>query len=137
MLKSVNAQDYMTDQPLTVKADTDIFNVIDMLILHKVSGATVIDDENNVVGVISEVDCLRAILNSAYHSEKVGGKVSEYMTKEVESLTRDMDIVAVAQKMLDSKRRRIPVVENGKFVGQLSIRSILRAVKNFESGGRK
>jgi len=136
MLKSVDAKEYMTDQPVTVKPDTDIFKAIKVLSDHKISGATVVDDENNVVGVISEFDCLKAILSGSYYNE-VGGTVGDFMTRDVESIDNNLDIIEVAKQMLATKRRRFPVVEDGKFVGQLSVRSILKAVKNFDIPSNK
>lgn len=136
MLKSVDAKEYMTDQPVTVKPDTDIFKVIKLLSDHKISGATVVDDDNNVVGVISEFDCLKAILNGSYYNE-AGGTVKDYMTTQVESIDNNLSIIEVAEQMLATKRRRFPVVEDGKFVGQLSVRGILNAVKSFDIPSEK
>ena len=131
MFRSVDALDYITDQPVTVKADTNIFNVIHELLIHKVSGVTVIDNDNNVVGMLSEIDCLKAILNGSYYNE-VNGVASDFMTTDVETVPCNVDILAVANKMINDNRRRIPVVENGKFMGQLSVRSILKAIKDFD-----
>lgn len=131
MFRSVDALDYITATPVLVKPETNIFSVINELIVHKVSGATVVDDDNNVVGVISELDCLRAILDGSYYNE-VNGTAADFMTTGVESLSKHVDIIEVAKRMLDSKRRRMPIVEDGKFIGQLSIRSILKAVKDFD-----
>lgn len=131
MFRSVDAHDYITAQPVTVKPDTNIFNVIHELLVHRVSGATVVDDNNNVVGVISEFDCLRAILDGSYYNE-VNGTAADFMTTEVESVPNNLDITAVAKRMLEHKRRRLPIVEDGKFIGQLSVRSILKAVKDFD-----
>jgi len=131
MFRSVDVLDYVTAKPVTVKADTNIFHLIHELLVHKVTGATVVDDDNNIIGVISEVDCLRAILNGSYFNE-VNGTVADFMSSDVESVSTEADILSVAQCMLDKKRRRIPIVENGKFVGQLSIRSILKAIKEFD-----
>lgn len=131
MFRSVNALDYVTTQPVLVKPDTNIFNVIHELIVHRVSGVTVVDDDNNVLGVISEFDCLKAILDGSYYNE-VNGTAADVMSTEVESLSNDVDIIEVAKRMLESKRRRMPIVKDGKFVGQLSVRSILKAVKDFD-----
>ena len=131
MFRSVNALDYVTAQPVLVKANANIFSVIHELIVHKVSGATVVDDDNNVVGIISEFDCLKAILDGSYYNE-VNGTAADFMTTEVESLPPHVDIIEVAKRMLETKRRRMPIVDNGKFVGQISVRSILLAVKNFD-----
>ncbi len=127
MATSIQAQDHMTLQPVTVKADTPIFAAIQLLLDRSISGATVIDDEDRVIGVIPEMDCLKAILSGVYHGE-VGGKVSEIMTREVELGDPNAGILEIAQQLIAGHRRRIPVVRDGKFVGQYSCRSILRAV---------
>ncbi|NRA22657.1 MAG: CBS domain-containing protein, partial [Oceanospirillaceae bacterium] len=79
----------------------------------------------------SEIDCLRAILDGSYYNE-VGGTVSDFMSLEIDSVTKHVDFLAVAKRMVDDRRRRIPIVENGKFIGQLSERSILKAIKDFD-----
>ena len=124
----------MSETTHTVKPDSNIIDAIKLLIEYKISGLSVVDEDNNLLGVISEVDCLRAILDGSYYGE-VGGSVSDYMTENVQSVSMDMTIIDIAKLILDNNRRRIPVVENGKLQGQFSIRSILNAIVNME--GRK
>ncbi len=133
MLKDIKAEHHMTKNPVTFTAETDIFDAINAMTENKISGATVIDDENRIVGVISEVDCLKAILNGSYYGQ-VGGKVGQFMSEEVETADKNLDILKVAEMLIKGNRRRLPVVENGKFVGQYSIRSILTAVNEFNRG---
>lgn len=128
MLKSPDTQDYMTVSPVTLSPSTGIYEAIQALLDRRISGATVVDSQDNVVGVISEMDCLRAILSGTYHGQ-VGGTVGDYMTKQVESVSPDKTILDVARQLVDGHRRRLPIVKDGKFVGQYSCRSMLRAVK--------
>lgn len=130
-LPSVSAREFMSEHIHTVKPETNIVDAIKLIIEHKISGLSVVDDSNNLIGVISEVDCLRAILDGSYYGE-VGGQVSDYMTANVQSVTSDMAIIDIAKLILDNNRRRMPVVENGKLLGQFSIRSILSAIINME-----
>jgi CBS domain-containing protein len=131
MGKSISARSYMSEHPHTVTPESNIFEAIRLIIEHKLSGLTVTDAENNIVGVISEVDCLRAILDGSYYGE-VGGRVADYMTANVQSVSADMAIIDIAKMMLDNNRRRIPVSDQGKFIGQFSIRSILSVIVNLE-----
>jgi CBS domain-containing protein len=55
------------------------------------------------------------------------------MTKDVEVVDAEQDILAIAEQLIRDKRRRLPVVRDGKFIGQFSVRSILSAVKNFNN----
>ena len=127
MMQSTDAKDHMTVSPVTLLPSMGIFDAIQALLDRKISGATVIDEEGNVVGVLSEMDCLRGILGGTYHGD-AGGTVADYMTSEVEALTEELSVLDVAQRLLDGNRRRFPVVKDGKFVGQYSCRSMLRAV---------
>ena len=133
MSRSVNADELMTENPVVLKPETDLFQAINILLKHKISGATVLDENRNVVGVISEMDCLKAILSSTYHGTSLGGTVGEFMSKTVDVLPANMDIIDVAKYLIDNNRRRVPIVEDsGKFVGQFSARSVLKAVKDFQ-----
>jgi CBS domain-containing protein len=132
MLKSVNLRDYMTKDPVTFLPDTNIITVIHELLVYRISGATVVDVENHILGVISQGDCLKAILDGTYHGYS-NGSVGEVMTTDVDTVSPDLDIIDVAQALLANKRARLPVVEDGIFIGQISIRSILRAVKDFDT----
>lgn len=130
MLRSVQSTKHMTVNPVTLKPESGIFEAIEAMLDRKISGATVVDDQNNVVGVISEMDCLKAILASTYHGE-AGGMVKDIMTTDVETVEENANLLDVAEELIAKHRRRFPVVKDGKFVGQLSCRSILRAVIEF------
>ena len=71
-LQSIHRGDHISKKPVTLRPDTSISDAINAFLKHKISGATVLDDENNVAGVISELDCLQAILTASYHGEAAG-----------------------------------------------------------------
>jgi CBS domain-containing protein len=131
MLRSVELKDYMLPNPVTVKADTDLCDAVESILEYKISGVCVIDDENHLLGVLSEMDCLKAILSAMYNEETSVGPVSGYMTTDVYSVSPHADIVDVAQDMLKQRFRRCPVVQDGKLIGQISCRQLLRAVEKF------
>ncbi len=122
----------MRRNPTTITADATVHEAIGLIQEHRISGLTVIDDQRQVLGVISELDCLQAVLGTVYNDGNAGvGLVGDYMTKEVVSCSPGDDIVAVAQSMLEQRHRRRPVTENGKLVGQLSCRNILWAIMEY------
>ena len=133
MLKSVKVSDYMTRKLITFTEDMDLFEAIRVFSETQVSGAPVTDNNGQLVGIMSEVDCLRGILDKTYHEEEVGGTVGEFMTRSVDTMDANTDIIAVAEQFIHRGRRRIPVVEDGKLVGQVSRKDILRAVNDFVS----
>jgi len=132
MPKSVEVSQYMQHKPITVMADMNIYDASRKILENKVSGVVVIDANNNLVGMLSELDCLRALITSVYNGADPGGAlVKDIMTAEVEVNLPTDDIVSVATSMLDHKHRRRPIVVDGKLVGQLTCRQILGAIKDF------
>jgi len=135
MLQSVNLRDYMLINPVRVKANDNILEAMQVIIDNKISGVCVVDDQNNLVGILSELDCLRAALSAIYNANSNSiGEVSEYMASDNLVVAHpNEDIVDVAQDMLLKNKRRRPVVEDGKLVGQITCRQLLSAVKKFKA----
>ena len=135
MLRSVDIQDYMLSNPIKISPETEVYEAIHQILTHKVSGVCVIDETNTLLGVLSEMDCLRAILSSVYNDSPVG-TAEEFMTKDVISVSTRDNIVDVANDMLTHKHRRRPVVDdNNKLIGQITCRQLLHGVKEFVTHG--
>ena len=116
---------------ITFTPDQTINEIIDIIIEKRISGAPVLDANRKLVGIISERDCLRLIVDQAYHNLPHNSpKVSDYMTRQVKTLSPESDVVAAATEFLSTPIRRLPVVENGVLIGQISRIDILRAAKN-------
>ncbi|OMH36143.1 CBS domain-containing protein [Motiliproteus sp. MSK22-1] len=131
-MRSVKVSDYMTDYVMTFTADTDLFQAIGTMLERKISGAPVLDKEGNVIGILSEWDCLKRILHGSYY-EEVGGTVGDYMQTEVLTISPNDDIVDVADNITKKGwRRSIPVMDNGKLVGILSCPDILKVIYDFD-----
>ncbi|HEX5168105.1 MAG TPA: CBS domain-containing protein [Cyclobacteriaceae bacterium] len=122
---------------VTFKPDQPIPEVIATIINKKIAGAPVLDDQNRLVGMISEKDCLRLIVDQAYYNMPAETrKVSDYMTPKVQTLSPKTTILEAAVEFLNSPIRRFPVVENGMIIGQVSRRHILRAAQDLQSAAR-
>lgn len=128
MIKTLTVKDYMATDLLTLKADDSIHYTIEFLLKYKISGAPVVDDDNKLIGIISEKDCLKLIAKGGT-TNLHNVNVNDYMTKEVDIIPPEMDIYYAAGIFLKHAYRRLPVVEKGKLVGQLSRRDILLAIK--------
>jgi CBS domain-containing protein len=111
-LKSCRVRDYMVGHEL---------------VQHRIAGAPVVNDQGELVGMLSELDCLKVALNAGYYGDW-GGPVSDYMTPDVETVDAEMNIIDLAQKFLDSGFRRFPVLQGNRLVGQISRRDVLRAL---------
>jgi len=131
MLQSVDLRDYMLTNPIKVMADSNLLDSMQKIIDNKVSGVCVVDTTGALVGVLSEMDCLAAVIKATYNDIGVG-QVSEYMVKEGIIVAHPSDdIIDLAQDMLLKNHRRRPVVDDGKLVGQVSCRQLLAAVNKF------
>ncbi|MBL4743799.1 MAG: CBS domain-containing protein [Cycloclasticus sp.] len=129
MLKSVLIKDYMATNLSTFTPDLPISEAIKFLNTHKISGAPVVDGRGNLVGMLSEKDCLQVALQSTYYEDWVGGEVSEYMTANVETVPDTSSIVDLADRFLKTPYKRYPVInEEGDLVGQISRSDVLRAL---------
>ena len=122
-------KNYMTTQLITLKKEMDVYFAIGLLLKNKISGAPVIDDDNNLLGILSERDCLRIFANDSFY-DMPGGSVNNFMTKAVSTVKPNNDLFSVAAIFLKNNFRRIPVVENSKLVGQISRRDVLYAIQD-------
>lgn len=126
MSKIVYVRDFMVTRVLTLSPEQDIFQAMKILIEHRFSGAPVVDAQQKLLGMLSEKDCLRVFASGAYYYG-AGGRVADYMTKAVATVDPDDELFKVADIFMSQSFRRLPVVEDGKLVGQISRRDVLMA----------
>ena len=126
MGKVVVVREFMVTSVVTLAPDMDIFQAMRTLLHHRISGAPVVTAQQELVGVLSEKDCLRVFASGAYYND-AGGHVSDYMTRKVTTLSPDDELFQVAELLLAHTFRRLPVVDDGKLVGQVSRRDVLLA----------
>ncbi|MBK8305845.1 MAG: CBS domain-containing protein [Gammaproteobacteria bacterium] len=124
----------MVQSPVKVQADANLVDAIHLILVNKISGLCVVDENNTLIGVLSETDCLRGVLSATYNDSGIG-TVREFMTSQnLHTASPTDQIIDVAADMLEKKIRRRPVISNdGTLLGQITIRQILRAVKEFSS----
>jgi CBS domain-containing protein len=127
-LPALKVSDYMSTNLITFKPEQSIEDVIETLINNKISGGPVVNENNELVGIISEGDCLKQISDSRYYNMPMAqDNVEKRMVKDVETIDGNMNVFDAANKFLDSKRRRFPIVQEGKLIGLISQKDILKA----------
>ncbi|MFA5982800.1 MAG: CBS domain-containing protein [Methylococcaceae bacterium] len=129
MLAKVTVADYMTTKLVTLAKDTHIFEAIKKLLDHHITSAPVIDKQGRLIGMFSEKDGMRVVLESVYN-QSMSGKVGEFMNAEVLSIDASSSIVDLAEKFQSSAIRSFPVFEQGNLVGIVSRTDVLRALTN-------
>lgn len=132
MPQPIKVTDCMHRNPLTINAQDNLVNAISIIVENKLTGLTVTDGNGHVIGVLSELDCIQAVLASLYNEgDPEHVLVEDAMNEDVNACTQDDSIVEVAQAMVTTRQRRRPVVREGKLVGQVSSNNILWALMEY------
>lgn len=119
------AKEVMTKNVVTVKKDTHIIDAIKLLVKHGISGLAVVDDEDNLVGILSEKDALKLL----QHPEETAITVNEYMTKEVIHFDENDSLIEICNCLIKKPFRRVPITSGGKkLVGIISRHDIIKKI---------
>ncbi|MBW2961930.1 CBS domain-containing protein [Mesonia aestuariivivens] len=126
--ENITVSDFMTINLYKFYKNQSVLEVMETLLKHNISGGPVVNDQNELVGIISEGDCIKQISESRYYNQPMENmSVENYMIRDVETVTPDMHLFDVANKFLSLKKRRFPVCEQGKLVGLISQKNVLKA----------
>ena len=120
--------DYMIKNPLCLSADMGILHAIAVLLENNISGAPVTDDNNYLVGMITERDVINVAVQTGYFDE-LGGSVIDYMSSDVACVSITDSLMEVAEKFISSPYRRYPVMNQHIFVGLITRREILQVFR--------
>lgn len=123
-MQSITAKTIMDSSPLSFLPNIGVIVALRQLLDAGLSGAPVVDENNNLVGFLSEADCMRGALVGGYFST-IGELVQDRMSTEVECVRANTHLVDIAEKFLRNNRRVLPVVEDDKVVGLIERRSVL------------
>ena len=121
------ARDFMARKLLTLRPETDAIAAISVLLKNRFAGASVVDEDRNFLGVFSEHYIMRLLVNSAYE-QVPSTRVEAFMnTDRGRLIDEETGVLEIAQIFLDTHFRRLPVLRDGKLVGQVSRRDVLSA----------
>jgi CBS domain-containing protein len=93
-----------------------------------VTGAPVVDEAGDLVGMLTERDCLKLVAEGT-DAQRPHGTVESLMTTDVTTTSPDMDVYYVAGLFLTKTFRRLPVIEEGRIVGAITRFDILRVME--------
>jgi CBS domain-containing protein len=131
VVRMPTARDCMTHRVITFTPEQPVHEVVKVLLAKGISGAPVVDATRKLVGMISELDCIRAIAADAYE-ERYGvlmdRMVRDEMSRDPITIEPNADIYKMAQLFETHGVRRLPVVEDGALSGQVSRRDVLREI---------
>ena len=143
----MKAKDLMTTDLVTVRPETSVRHIAQIMLRHRISAVPVIDDENRMVGIVSEGDLMRraesgtdrrgswwlALLASAEENAKDyvkshGKHARDVMTADVVSADKEMPISKIAAILEEKRIKRLPVVKDGRLIGIVSRADLLHGL---------
>ncbi|MBY6090705.1 CBS domain-containing protein [Maritimibacter alkaliphilus] len=125
-MAEITIRRFLREGILTLTPDLPMRDAVAQLVETGCSAAPVLDRDGALLGILSQKDCFKAALSSAYY-QRWSDTVADHMTREVESLDADTDIVAAAERFLAEPYRSYPVTSDGALVGMLSRADLLAA----------
>lgn len=117
----LKAKDIMTKKVITVKKDTEIKEICEILIRYKLSGVPVVDKSKNLSGFISERD----IVANVSLKDFLKKKAEDLMTKNVISVSYDAPTEEISRIFTERPYRYLPVTKQNKVVGIISRKDVI------------
>jgi CBS domain-containing protein len=142
----MKVRDAMTCSVRSVSKETKVAEVASLMCLYRYHGLPVVDDDQRLIGIIAEKDVLHSLfptienlvmegLHSVDWDKQLGAytdvlerKVSEMMSPNPISVDPEMHLLRAATIMVKHNFRRIPVTEDGKLVGMLTLGDVHKAI---------
>ncbi|MEM8667162.1 MAG: CBS domain-containing protein [Planctomycetota bacterium] len=122
-----SAREFMKADLFTLSPEIDVFDAIDQVLGRRISGAPVVDEHDRYLGIFSEKTAMR-VLVAAVHDQFPGTNVGSYMNVDRNRIIDDEDsLLEVAHKFQETPYRRLPILHNERLAGQVSRRDVLRA----------
>ena len=113
--------------PWTLKADMKVYDAVELWTAHGTDAVMLLDDDEEYVGILSQRDYLRKVTLLDKSSKET--KCSEIMTRKTNLITVSPDdsLMHCMKAMLARDIRHLPIVEDGKLKGLLSIKDLIEA----------
>lgn len=148
----MHAAEIMTPNVITVTPQTEVREIVELMIKNRISALPVVDGENRVIGMVSEGDLMRRVENqtdrrdswwltalfsasndAASYIKSRGRRAEDVMTRDVLTITEDTPLYKIAQLLEKNHIKRVPVVSNGKLVGIVSRSNLLQGFSTMET----
>ncbi len=120
----LSARDIMTEDVVTIQPESSIQEAIELLLLQRISGMPVTDSDGQLIGIVTEF----ALLAIAYDQKVCQDTVAQHMTTDLFTVDADDPVNKVADLCIMHRVRRVPVLHDGRLVGLIARRDVLKAM---------
>ncbi len=120
----ITAREIMRENVVTINLESSLEEAIELMLSQEISGLPVTDNEGHLAGIVTEF----ALLAIVYDHKIRQDSISEHMTANVLTIEADDPISKIADMCIVHRVRRVPVMENGRIVGMISRRDVLKAL---------
>ena len=120
----ITAREIMRENVVTINLESSLEEAIDLMLSQEISGLPVTDNEGHLVGIVTEFALLAIVYDEKIRQETI----SEHMTANVLTIEAGDPISKIADMCIVHRVRRVPVMENGRIVGMISRRDVLKAL---------
>ena len=121
----ISIQEVLTTDVVKIRIGTPVYEALQILTSNRISGAPVVDYDDRLVGMLSERDLLKILIEK---SISVHDLVDDYMSRRVVSFKETDDAVDICRTFIHCQFRRIPIVNDGKLVGIISRKDCVQAI---------
>ena len=123
-------RDIMHVTKFSVPPGMCVFEAVDFVVAKKLAGVPVIDENDVLVGFLTEKDCLRLEV-VAHQYNMIGREVRDIMSGINQPLHPDTDLLAAASAFLGCNFGTLPVIDGDELVGSITRQSMLRAIQRW------
>ena len=124
------ARELMERVRSTLSPETSLLEAIALLAEGHMSAVPVVDENQSLLGLLTEKDCLRILSVSVFHRPQ-DGRVSDYLSALARNVEADMDLFRIAELFLENNFPMLPVVDGGKLVGCITRQHVLHGIIEF------
>lgn len=121
----LKAKDIMTENVVSVKKDTPIYEALKLLAKYNITGIPVVREDMILVGVLSEKDVLRLFYAREDEEEQT---VNDFMTQPAVHFDEKESLLDICDCLTNNYFRRVPVTSEGKLVGIISRKDIINYI---------
>lgn len=124
-------KDVMVTDVITARRDTPVYEAVEAMVKHNITGMPVVNDDMEMVGILSEKDVLTLL-----YTIDDEAKVEDFMTKKLVSFDQEESILEVTDCFVKNNFRRVPVTHKGKLVGIISRKNLVEYILKIRQDGK-